>query len=835
MRVPSPISTTQLPSGEALRGPSGAGGTPEAFGAGIGASLQNLAANTMALGQYVRQQEEAKQRFTALRNFTQFQTGVQEKMLELSREYDPENMNYYELAQELYKAQEADFLKTKVPPELADEFTARAAEFGGQLGLKAAQFQYEANDNYFKQGIQDAVNQARIQIGQDGSRENLERERQRVHEQIYSSALSVTEQDTIARQADAALEAVAYRAAQIQRLRDEQSGIGTDIDQAIDLLTSGAGYSPDEAKTQIVSASIKVVEDIGSIEAWSALPSRVRAVLIAQTVTNGGLSPEIVEAVRNGDMEELAGVLRGMGEETAGDLILNPEAGIDNDPAFSNVPYETRLALLDDAEREVSAEITAQKAAETAQNASLVNALHMAITRGGAGAADIEQAYDMGILTDVDDYTKAYRLLEDRDNELLMQQLGLNIANGTITYAPGNEDHAKALNAVIGEEGIKAIEAKDGDFAASRLIPLVRQAGAIPSDVVDLVRGMIRSQDADKAYWALDLAAQMQRAAPMGFNQFPEADRQSVKFWQDRRDYMSQEDMMTALRGSLDPAIREARKKLREEGETLFNKNGDLVDFDPVSLFTGSPSWFFGMPHHAVGPTSEPVQQQLENDFETLFLDYYEVSGDVEYSKGRAAEDLKEVWSYTNVGTDNRLMKYPPEITYRRIADNLDWMEAQLRDNGILAEGEDFSLLTDTQTENEVGTGMPSYVLLKYIDGAVTSVTGPDGLPVRVNFDIGAKELAMEAEFVAEQARQMKQQAEDRLLGQEIKHHLDTGTPIPLDALPGSVSGAEEGLSRWRVPGMMPLTPEQLQTQLTGDPANRVGFETGAYRLPGGE
>lgn len=783
MRVPSPTSISRLPSSQALRGPSGEGGTPEAFGASVGRSLMGAAQSTMALGTFVQEQEEKKSRFLALRNFGQFQTETQLQIAELKRTYNPSSMNYYEAAQQLYKQREATFLGG-VPAELRDEFAARAADFGGNLALDSAKFQYESNDTFFKQGVQDALDEARITIGQDGSKETLERERARLDEVLDATGLSEAEKIAIRRKVYAGIEGVAYRQAQIQRLRDEQSGVGTDIDQAASLLDTFHALTPEEAAIAAQEGLATAVAAVGSIDTWAAMPSRVRAVLISLAAEQGGLSNDVVVAAQSGDIEALAEALRESGSnvgQTGGDLILNPEAGIDDDPAFSNLPYEDRLALLADAEREVAAEISAEKAASKAQKESLVNALHVAIMDGDAGQADIDQLREIGVLTDYDDITRANKILADRDEELRMKALGQQMLEGSITFAPGNKDHEDALNAVIGKEGLEAVEKMDSEYAANTLIPTIRSSGAVPTDVVDLVRGMIRSQDPNKAYWALDLMSQIERASPKGYLQFNDTDRNSVDFWQARRDYLPQEEVLKGVRGPVDPSEANARTALRREGEKLFTaENGPLKDFDPVSLFTAPGGGWFGLPGAAEAPTTRWVGEQLNQDFQTLFLDNYERSADVEFAKQAAQKQLQRVWGVTNTGADRKLMKYPPEMIYPAVRESHDWMEMQLRRTGLLADNEQFELITDTQTENEWGSGTaPSYLFAKLVDGRTEIPLDADGLPLRVNFDYGAEEAMDEAlwraeQNVAHQQADMKDQIEAA-----AKHALDTGSPIP--------------------------------------------------------
>jgi hypothetical protein len=792
MKVPTRTSIGVAPNAQPLRPPSGAGGTPDAFGAGLAQSMAQLGGQTAALGAYISQQNEQKKRFDALTQFTQFQHDQRQALIDAQRNAPPGSNNLYEVAAENFRLGETAFLGS-LDPELQEEFRARTAEIGAGLSLDAAKAQFEMNDKYFKDTLQVTFDQARTEVGQDPTA--LEMQREAVLEQIASSALPDAEKVAIARKVNAGLEAVAYREAQIARLREEAQGVGSDLDRAMTSLID-QGMPEAEAFSNIVGAQQALTETLGDL--YNELPARVRAVLIEATVTDG-LSKEVVEAVQQGDLDAIAAALRASGAETLGDLIENPEAGIDNDPAFANVPYEDRLALISDAERTVTAEINAAQQAASAANKSMINGLHVALYEGTAGQADIDQAKEAGILTDYEDIKKADDILAKRDEDLQLQRLAQEILTGQQVYRPGDDDHKKALDAMIGEQGLKALQNKDSEYAANILIPLIGKAQAVPSTVVEQLAGMARSLDADKAYWALDLMSQVEKTAPQAFSQFSADDRRNVDFWLARKDYVPQDEMMKAIRGPMDPAERNARIALRKVGQDLFTaQDGALRNFDAVSLFTGPK--VLGLPLYngwnGSPPTTKWVSQALNNDFRTLFLDNYELSGDVKTAQDAATTQLMRVWGTTSVGRDGAIMKYPPEKAYPTASGSYAWMEQQLFDEGLIEPAQPFELISDAQTEAEWGTGTPpSYLLTRIRDGvsepvmATTSILDPAnpevpivqslGVPERVYFDFGPVQAAEEQLWREEQARTQELNDQNVVIQKGMKHELETGIEVP--------------------------------------------------------
>lgn len=830
MRVPSPKTFTRLPTATPLRGPSGEGGTPEAFGAGLGESLARSGAATIALGNFVKEQEDKKVRFDALLGLSKFETQQAINFEQAKRSAPPGNSVFFTTVGENYKVAEKEFLST-LPPDLQAEFSVRTAEFGGRLSTQAMQFQYEQNDVFFKQGIQDQVDVSRISLGQDGSPENLERQRTTIDNAIAASGLTPAEQIAVQRKAYTGIEAVAYRQQQIQRLRDEQAGIGTDIDQATGMLEARGLDEGRAAEAAIVGQQI--AQAALPRDAWAALPPRVRAALTSVAAVENGLAPEVIAAVSNGDYAELEDLLRESGHETEGDIINNPTATIDNDPAFSNVPYEDRLALLGDAEREVAAEISEQQKATKAANESLINALKVSLMDGGAGQADIDQLREMNVLTDYDDIKAAQDILDKRDEDLRLRQLGQQMMTGAVTFAPGNEEHAKILNSMVGTDGLAALDKKDSQYAANSFLPIVRQSGMVPSDAKDLISGMIRSQDSSRAYWALDLMQQIERASPKGYLAFNEDDRKSLDYWQARKDYVTEEEMVKGIRGPADPAERNAQIALRKQGQELFTSStGPLKDFNPVTLFTGTPGWFFGMPNGINGPGSRGVEQQLNTDFQTLFLDNYQLYGDVEDAKAAAAKQLQRVWGATDVGADSKLMKYPPEKFYPPVGDNFGWMEQQLRDEGILLPEEQFELISDMQTENEIGVTAPSYVLAKHVDGRTEIQFNTDGSPMRVFFDFGLRQQEDEAAWREQQRKALELTDFQSLLGRAAKHSQDTGVPIPGAVLEENMPGGMVDAFMTEDPAAAAEADQRAQEFLFGREGDDATIETNGYRLP---
>src|SRR5690606_16597432 len=109
----------------------------------------------------------------------------------------------------------------------------------------------------------------------------------------------------------------------------------------------------------------------------------------------------------------------------------------------------------------------------------------------------------------------------------------------------------------------------------------------------------------------------------------------------------------------------EARSILNEE--PLFN--------DVISQLGDMPGWRFGEP--TLTPGAQPM---LQSDFNTLFEREYARDGNKEQAKQRAIKALGRIWNTTDIGGQQTLMRYPPELVgYETWNGSHEWITEQGR------------------------------------------------------------------------------------------------------------------------------------------------------------
>src|SRR5690606_24684902 len=209
--------------------------------------------------------------------------------------------------------------------------------------------------------------------------------------------------------------------------------------------------------------------------------------------------------------------------------------GVDGDPKFAMVPYEARVAMQDDARTKIARENAAAEKEQKALHDSLMNALQVGIRQGEITRGIVEDMIASGKITDFDDMTKLDSALAkyQKDAEYA-QEATAKLNSPTAVFDPTDPDDKKRLNAVVGDEGKNAIQLVDQAYFERNIVPIVRKAQDIPTDVAGLLQGMVRSSDPKRQAFALDALRLLSEVAPDAYNmRIPDSVQSDVKFYAD--------------------------------------------------------------------------------------------------------------------------------------------------------------------------------------------------------------------------------------------------------------------------------------------------------------
>lgn len=819
--------------------------------------LGSLADARLKLEATFKTRDEQTDKFNTLKGFSEFQTTTAQQLTELKRGYSADGKGFADAANNKYTELENQWI-TNVPEDLQDEFRYRSQEARrGVLG-DALSFQYKAGDAWFNQGVSDEISKSKTILDQNPKA--LAAEQKRLAEFIQATDLPQIDKEKLAREAVIGLASVTYKA-EIRSDPSKAGEIGVGQADAKSILRSAEGFRPEpywdvnawrigygSDTITLPDGSHKKVEPgmrISQADAerdldyrlseregaqarnqigptWNNLPKNVQGALTSVAYNYGSLPDTVVEAVKSGSTEDIATAVAGLSANKSRRLkeaaIIRGEAGLDTDPRFAVIPFEDRVALRDDANREYNAEQTQQAALAKATRDKQQNDLYLGLLDGTKGQVDIDNERSKGVLDDYNSVNKALGILKDRDANQNMAMSGYEkLASGS-PFDPTDADDKKRLNAIVKQGGgLQRLAAGDKDYVSDGLVPMVNQTGDIPTDVAGTLLGMVRGADNNRAMYALDALAQLRDASGTAFNQRVSDDvAKQVDLWDSIKDTAPQEEALAAVRGGTTQSERQQRAVLRKEGEDLLTRSEGGVPKGEALL--DSAIGEFGGTTWSANVAAPLARQALSKEFNALFIDAYAKTGDETKAGELAAKALQRNWGVTAVGGGKDLMKYPPEkVGYRPIGGSYDWINESVRKELALGPKEDFDLFSDEQTRQEFqafqrdpSASPPSYrTFLKDENGVYRERTDPQGLPLRMNFKPDPVVVQKEAEIFDKRDRVFE-------LQEKVKHYRDmrayttrTLQTIPQENTDEYNSAVEE---------LKTLEPELKQLQKPADP-----------------
>ncbi len=464
---------------------------------------------------------------------------------------------------------------------------------------------------------------------------------------------------------------------------------------------------------------------------------------------------------------------------------------LDTDLNYAAIPYEKRVALRADAQREAALELNGQMKEREGQRKQQIDMLNVSLYDGKAGAADIDRLRTQGILQSYEEIKKANDILAARTAGISDQQEGLRKLTNDIPFDPQSADDKKRLNAVVGEAGIAEIGKGNKEFFNSQIIPVVERAKDIPTEVAGTLQGMMRSSNPQRMLYALDAMTQLQRADERAFTQrFTDDTRRDVERYQLLRDRLPADQLAAAINGGYTQEERQARKVRRSDAmEMLQKKDGKIPQIEKLVAnaagdFVGFLSSSPNMVRNAAGAGA------MQRQFEALWVEEYAIHGDADVATKVVEKSLKEKWGTTELGGKGRtLMELPPEKVYKPLGGGYAWIDKQVREMAKLAPGDNYELISDEQTRQEFaafGRGAdqgPSYRVIRVDANGVPREEnfGKNGRPQRYWFKPDEKALAEEVAVSQERSDAAANNAFYREFNMAKQLSIRSGVPVPAE------------------------------------------------------
>jgi hypothetical protein len=532
-------------------------------------------------------------------------------------------------------------------------------------------------------------------------------------------------------------------------------------------------------------------QGLGGAKALLGNPNENVLTVLSRVYPNRDYAAKAITG-NGGSLSMTAGQFAGMWMKKAGDA--HPQfGGMDADPSYSSVPYETRVSLRNDALVAATKRAADEdKAAADAEN-SLTNSLMLGIAHGQYGRTDVESLLDSGKITKYENYNKAVEAIDKRDKESnIYAQTLQRLGDENSIFNPMAEDEKKAMNIVVDKSGlIGEITQGNQQAVQQTLIPLVQRSHMIATDVVGTLEGMTRSGKPGVSMYAYDTLSQLQNADPGAFAQGVTGDlAANVKYYQEHKNLLPQDELLKGLGIGVDQAYRQGQDFLRKEGEKILDrhdtKNVPHIDeiFSSVLKPVGGGWTTPNLPRNA------NAQASMFQEFRTIWLDEYARYRDEAKTTEATIERLKSYWGTTNVGNRWTVMRDPPDKAgYKELwpGEGMAFINRQVRQELALPATSTFELVSDDQTRNEAqkykaGQGPPPSYIVTYYDANGTphtpTATVGNGLR-RFNFiPTPADQFEAKKNFVKEDVQTRFNEFMDRF-AKYSEFARQTGNPIP--------------------------------------------------------
>lgn len=471
------------------------------------------------------------------------------------------------------------------------------------------------------------------------------------------------------------------------------------------------------------SSNAETVANVGRVLSgqWTSLPGGIEAgtnssKFAAAFAKNAGRYGNIASPQ---DAADAGGHTR----DTAPTGSIEKPLIVGGDPEYAAIPYDMRVKLADQAQRDYSTMQTQQAADLKLQQSTLQNSLQNMLIDGKAGLPDIEKARQAGWLSDADAVEKMRGIVEKRDKDqadgrMFMQGLG---TPGT-QFNPFDATQQKGADEAFKAMG-GSLKALDTIFGAS---------GIVPKSSATMMKSGIFGTDQAAGSQTLQVASNILAKNPNAFRAVDggtDIANSAVKF----QHFLSQGQTVAA-----------ATARVMQENDTSYKPKNAVNDADLKTFTDGITSSSVGklfdqsnLPFTDPRVGANPDQMtSIISDFREVATDFYKQSGDPKLALAQTKAQMEKVYGVTKVLGQDTLTKYPPEKAYPPVGGSYDYILHQAEQEVANVIGRhllpsDVGLFQAPQTERDFLAGKPVPYQVVYYDtknGQRTMEILPGGL-----------------------------------------------------------------------------------------------------------
>lgn len=753
----------------------------------LGGALSRAGAVEAAIEDRRLHAQMQMEEFRTDQSFRRFQDDNALDYVKTEQEIDPSGEGFTAKVSGDFNAKSAEFLET-VPDALKPKFSELVATAREGWINKAAAAEVDQRHNWYRTGIAEAHEKLQTNVFndpelydaalQDGNRaidtSGLPATEKETLRKAWEETLALTlgERETRDAEADPASatgsaqrlgvtgvssstdnggdamsllrEFEGFRATPYWDVNANRVGYGSDTvtraDGSVVKVTKGMRVSRADAERDL-ARRVKEFEatarkQVGA-RAWGALPANTQAALVSVAYNYGSLPARVSNAVREGNIEGIASAVAGLSGDNGG---INAkrrqkEAAIirggtigDNRPDLSGdgmddryqpLSLSQRLELYDNIQAAAKRGTTAINAQAKVAYDQHKGALDLGIETGEVGSE--RTILDDAVLRD-DDKATLLRRFRDRRKEAIATDQAVELFHGgQLRVDPYSSDGKKTVDNVWKELS----KTTPPDQLQASTEELVRQTGAVPQPVVNLIRRGLTSTNVEDIVQAAQAAQRLATVDPAALAR-RDGGSEAQKAADDFGFYvntlnLSPEDAAKRMAEANRPEAQRERKAL-EPAAKEFRK--EMEDEDVGAIFG---SWF-SSPDVGFSPKQE---LGIKAEFLAIAEDqFYASNGDPAIARNRAVETMKRLYGVTNVTGRAVVTKHPPENHWPKFrlerygetsfmgdTPSLDYARIQLeRDIRQFDPNVDMNkvqLVTTKKTDAEVKRGeMPGYVVM---------------------------------------------------------------------------------------------------------------------------
>jgi hypothetical protein len=469
---------------------------------------------------------------------------------------------------------------------------------------------------------------------------------------------------------------------------------------------------------------------------------------------------------------------------------------------------DRKAAAMSAADQQIKINAALAKAEAAERREQFTSDLTIAVHRGEKGYLDIEEAARNGSITPGTRTQLTIFLDRDVERQQIASKMIARVqgaGEGGQPLDPKSPEDKKALNLHYGA----SLTNWKPDEVVPKSIDYAARYGIVPEQFRGVIRGNLRSGDADKALMASDTIRQLRNQNPQLLNDFADEDLRLGNLVGSLTDAgMPPQAALQYAQDSL-----KVDKTTRETRQADYNLQRGKSAEDRLQ---SDKRWLEGRLNSvwSSDPTIDPL---MHAEFDSLAKAEFEKTGNLDASRQFALDNVNRVWGRTNVGGTERYMKWAPEKMYGvdtlSPKQNAAWMSEQLLADvgkGALADPNnpltaDRIVITPDPTRTR--NGRPVYqVSIKDSSGVLNPVTDARGNPLPWVPDWNSSAEKARAEERAQKdlrdarRNRFRQFApsvggEMGMTDEEIDRAIENGPPYPADPNPRS--------------SHMTLTPEQ--------------------------